>query len=222
MRTDFQDEYRSLFARLGFPLSKRHGMSGAQLDRAEIRLASRLPKALRDYYLVAGREKILNHSFNGLCSPSEWEVHSGKLIFMEENQTVVVWGIPISKRPAQDPTVFQCPLVQGELDKWYSEQTRCSDFLKFMVHLQAAYSGGMPFTASAPMAEDPSVIFNSSWLFGGEVNGMRAYSMQDRVVCVTKWQEFGSDKKSWRVFGGAKTKDGITVVGTEFGISWGS
>ncbi len=98
MRTDFQNEYRSLFARLGFPLSKRHIISEEQVNRAENRLAIRLPKALRDYYLVAGREKILNHSFNRLYSPSEWELHSGKLIFMEENQTVVVWGISISNR----------------------------------------------------------------------------------------------------------------------------
>jgi hypothetical protein len=126
----------------------------------------------------------------------------------------------VSKTSAQDPTVFQCPLVQGELNKWYSEQTRCSDFLSFMLHLQAAYGGGMPFTASAPAAENPSMSFNSNWLYGGEVNGMAAYSMRERVVCVSKWQEFGSGKKTWRVFVGAKTKDDITAIGTEFGLCW--
>jgi len=222
MKTGYQNEFRSLFGRLGFPLSKRDGMSADRLTKTENRLGIHLPAALRDYYLVAGKEKVLNHSFNRLCSASAWEVHSGKLIFFEENQTVVVWGIPVTKQAVQDPVVFQCPLVSGELDKWYSEQTRCSDFLKFMIHLQAAYGGGMPFTASAPAANDYSAKLGSTWAFGGEVNGMRAYSRQHGVLCITQWQDFGTGKKTWRVFGGAKTKDELTAVAKELGITWDS
>lgn len=217
---NLRDEYSRLFAKLGLPLSKRDGIPATNLTKAESKLGTRLPRALRDYYLVAGREKILNHSLNRLCSPSEWEIHSGKLIFMEENQTVVVWGIPVSKSPAQDPTVFQCPLVDGELDKWYSERTRCSDFLKFMIHLQAAYGGGMPCGSSAPAADDRSTKLRSEWSFGGEVNGMRVFSKPHRVVCITKWQDFGTAEKSWRVFGGGMTQEDLTAIGTELEISW--
>lgn len=222
MKADHKSEYSRLFTRLGFPVSKKDGIPAAQLTKAENKLGIQLPKALRDYYLVACKEKIFNHSFNRLCSPSDWEVHSGKLIFFEENQTVVVWGVPASKGAASDPVVFQCPLVRGELDKWYSEKIRCSEFLKFMIHLQAAYGGGMPFTASAPMANEHSLKLKSDWEFGGEVNGMRAFSMQDRVVCVTKWQDFGSDRKTWRVFAGAKSKDRLDAIAADLGINWDS
>ena len=51
---------------------------------------------------------------------------------------------------------------------------------------------------------------------------MRAYNKERAVLCITKWQDFGTDKKSWRVFGGAKTKDELTVVADELGITWDS
>lgn len=222
MKTDCEGEYSSLFARLGFPLSKRDRIPAAQLTKAQSKLGICLPQALRDYYLIAGREMVLNHSFNRLCSPGEWEIHSGKLIFMEENQTVVVWGVPVTKQVSQDPLVFQCPLVSGELDKWYSEKTHCSDFLKFMIHLQAAYGGGMPFSASAPAADDPSVKLKSAWSFGGEVNGMQAYGKQNRAVCIARWRDFGADRKTWRVFGGAKSKDELAAIARELEIAWDS
>jgi hypothetical protein len=222
MKADHKSEYSRLFTRLGFPVSKKDGIPAAQLTKAVNKLGIQLPIALRDYYLVAGKEKIFNHSFNRLCSPSDWEVHAGKLIFFEENQTVVVWGVPASKEAASDPVVFQCPLVSGELDKWYSEKIRCSAFLKFMIHLQAAYGGGMPFTASAPVANEPSMMPKSDWESGGEVNGMQTYSMQDRVVCVTKWQDFGSDRRTWRVFGGATSRDKLDTIAADLGINWDS
>ena len=161
----FQNEFRTLFARLGFPLSKRDGISAEQLVKAQNKLGIRLPHALRDYYLVAGKERVLNHSFDRLCSPSEWEIHSGKLIFMEENQTVVVWGVSLAKKPTQNPTVFQCPLVNGELDKWHSEETRCSAFLKFMIHLQAAYGGRYSRRVAANRCRfrGISVIITARW-----------------------------------------------------------
>ena len=222
MNTNFQNEYSSLFAKLGFPLGNDDGMPATELTKAETELGIRLPQALMDYYLVAGKEKVLNHSFNRLCPPDDWEVHSGNLIFFAENQTVVVWGVSVTEPPEQDPTVFQCPLVRGELDKWYSEEARCSDFLKFMIHLQAAYGGGMPFSASAKVAEDLSAKLKSSWSFGGEVSGMQAYSMQNRVVCLTKWRDFFSDQKEWRLFGGAKTKDELNAAAADLGINWDS
>lgn len=220
MKTNFQSEYSGLFARLGFPLGQHDGVPETELAEAENKLGICMPQALKDYYLVAGNEKVLNHSFNRLCRPDDWEVHSGKLIFFEENQTVVVWGVSETKEPAQDPLVYQCPLVRGELDKWYSQETCCSNFLKFMIHLQAAYGGGMPFTASGPAPEDLAVKLRLSWSFGGENGGMQAYSIQNRVVCLMKCRVCPGAEKEWRLFGGAKTKDELTAVAAELEINW--
>jgi hypothetical protein len=50
--------YRRTFATLGFPLRAKDGYPARQIAAAEKRLGRRLPKALRDYYLVAGRERV--------------------------------------------------------------------------------------------------------------------------------------------------------------------
>lgn len=220
MTNNLQNQYRDLFAWLGYPLSKRDGLLDAEIEKAEVRLGIKLPASLRDYYLVAGREKIFNHVFNRLSAPNEWEIHARKLIFMKENQTVVVWGVPVSNTRTADPLVFQCPLVSGELGKWYSERIHCSGFLQFMIHLQAAYGGGMPFTASARAPSDLSPKLKRTWRFGGEVNGMRAYSREHQAICVTKWQDFGERRKTWRVFAGARSMADLTALGRTLGVEW--
>ncbi len=220
MKSTFADEYQTLFARLGYPLSKRSGLSEDQVARAEAKCGIRLPVALRDYYLMAGREKALNHAFNRLCMPSDWGVHSGKLVFMEENQTVVVWGVNATRRPTHDPSVFQAPLVDGEIDRWWVEHKSCSEFLKFMIHLQAAYGGGMPFTASAPATNSLPSKLKRRWQFGGEVNQMSAFSLERRVVCVAPWRGLNPSGKPRRVFAGATTKEDLVAIAEELELTW--
>jgi hypothetical protein len=109
-RMGFREQYRRIFERLGRPLSARDGIPDQTIAAAEKKLGVRLPRALRDYYLVAGGERVLNRAFNRLCAPRDWELHKGKLIFLEENQTVVVWGVTAFARPSEDPGVSQAPL----------------------------------------------------------------------------------------------------------------
>jgi len=92
-----------------------------KLAKAEKRLEIRLPRALRDYYLVAGRERILNHAFNRLCFPEGWEMETGKLVFMEENQTAVVWGVTATSRSSAGSSVFQGPVVSDGVSKWWQD-----------------------------------------------------------------------------------------------------
>jgi hypothetical protein len=217
---NYQDLYRHAFGALGYPLGARDGISSAKVAAAEKKLGARLPAALRDYCLMAGRERVLNHAFNRLCMPSDWEVHSGKLVFMVENQCVVVWGVAASSRPANDPAVFQGPVVDGEVSGWFLEDRKCSAFLVFMLHLQAAYGGGMAFTASAPAPQSTLATLDRGWHFAGEVNGMRAYGRNGQAVCFVKWSDFLSKKKTWRVFAGASTKAGLAATATDLRLEW--
>jgi len=89
-----------------------------------------------------------------------------------------------------------------------------------MLHLQAAYGGGMPCTASAQVASDLAPQLKPDWSFYGEVDGMRAYSRVRQVVCVAKWPDLGSPKKAWRIFAGATTKDELGRIATDLGVEW--
>ena len=66
---NFQDQYRRAYESLGHPLTHREGRSETRIWAVERGLGVRLPKALRDYYLVAGTEQRFNHIFNDLYAP---------------------------------------------------------------------------------------------------------------------------------------------------------
>ena len=84
----FASRYRQAFADLGFPLGEREALDPQALETMPLG-GLRLPGALRDYYLVAGRERRLNSSFNRLLAPADVFVEAGRVVFMEENQAAV-------------------------------------------------------------------------------------------------------------------------------------
>jgi hypothetical protein len=117
---------RSLRLIFGRPLVARDGVPELRLRRAEQRLGIGLPAAMRDYYLVAGAASE-NREHNRLCTPEELLVEEGRLLFMEENQAVVDWGVPVRSRKRADPEVWQ--RVNGDEPEWYSEELPFSVFI---------------------------------------------------------------------------------------------
>lgn len=216
----FQELYRNVYAELGFELGKRDGISEAAIKKAEKKAGVAIPPSLRYYYLVAGKEKTLNTIFNVLLPPENWDVHRGKLVFMEENQCVVVWGVSLKDKHAKDPKVFQSARVDDELKGWYDQRNTCSQFLVFMLHLQSAYGGGMPHCASAAVPAKTVSVLDKSWSFGGEVHEMRAYRKPGQSICFAKWKDLFSGKPEWRIFAGAQEEKLLDTMAEELGINW--
>src|SRR5260370_818934 len=101
----FSEQYRAIFATVGYHLTAKDGTPESDIQVAQERLGIALPDALRSYYLVAGGEKSFNTVHNRLLPPAEWWIDQGKDIFMEENQVVVVWGVPATAERLVDPPV---------------------------------------------------------------------------------------------------------------------
>jgi hypothetical protein len=207
---NFTSEYRSLFKQLSFPLQARDGDSIRTIAAQEIRLGVKIPLAIRAYYEVAGRHRKLNQVFQRLRSPHEWEVESGKLIFMDENQGVVAWAVSATTRQTIDPPTFQGPVISDAIPDWYLEHRKTSQFLKFNLHLQAAYGGGMPYTSSIvlPRAFQPPKGFR----FIAEIGGMRAYSSGNRVLCVIQCASVGNAFQQSEIFLGAHSKIALKAL----------
>ncbi len=212
--------FRELFARVGRPLTGGDGVPEKSLATAEKKLGLRLPKSLREYYLLAGRERRFNHAFNRLLGPKEWEVHEGKLIFMAENQDAAFWGVSATARPLIDPGVSVTNLVSGALDSWWPECKRCSIFLEFMIHMHAAFGGGLDYIGSARVGPELLEILDRAWQFAGEVKKMRAYSRYGQVVCYSPWRDVRSENKHWRVFAGSTTREGLEQLARELSMQW--
>ena len=177
----------------------------------------RLPAATQDYYLVAGQERRFNGCHNRLLSPQEWSVDKQYLLFMEENQSVLWWGVSLRNRKSADPPVYQG--MNDEPMTWCREHRKCSVFLTVMLHYHAV-SGGFRFCPPPNAPEQSEYRFEKNgWTLRGEVNSLLAYSRQDQVVCLMPPGDLPFMQK-WSVLVGAKSKANLKAVAEEIGVTF--
>jgi hypothetical protein len=213
MNSPFQQQYRSLFAQFGYPLKPSAGVTEKQIAAAEKRLGVRVPAALREFYLVAGKERRFNHCHNRLLGPERWAVDRGRLMFMEENQSVLWWGVPVGKRAAADPMVAQG--LNDEPITWQSISMKCSAFLIANLCWHAV-CGGLPHCGNASAPETSTYRFEKhGWTPRGKLGGVSTYSRQDQVVCLSPPAGFMT---RWAIFAGAKTEKLLQSLCEELGV----
>ena len=126
----FKRYYRNRFREiLGSPLEPADGLGDDAVSRASARAGFVLPKALFDYYSVAGRHWI-NENHNRLRPIKELAWMGNNLVFMDENQNIAFWGIARTTLSESDPAVLQG--VNGQPIIWCAEKYRVSRFLMAM------------------------------------------------------------------------------------------
>jgi hypothetical protein len=135
METGYGIFFKSLAVRhLGRRLGKADSLSAASIQRTERRLGLELPRSLRVYYLAAGAARDLNDVHNHLFALKELRRDDSYLVFMDENQSVVSWGVRIDDRH-DDPIVWQRNNTPPM--RWYSERKRFTAFLRSMFNWYA-------------------------------------------------------------------------------------
>src|SRR5436190_24276675 len=105
---------------LGRDLRPRDRTPEQRIRAAEDGLRIGLPAAMREYYLAAGEADQLNRAHNTLFRPEELRFEQNYVIFMQENQAVVHWGVAMSDLANPDPIVWQ--RVNSDSPQWYSEE----------------------------------------------------------------------------------------------------
>jgi hypothetical protein len=134
----YRDRYVDLIRRhLGRDPKPSDGVAPEVLKKVERRLGMQLPAAVREYYLLAGRLDPINKAHNRLFTPQQLRVEDKHLWFMEENQAVAHWGLPLN-RLSDDPLVHQRANADGA--RWYSERMRFSRFLVRLYDWQAGFA----------------------------------------------------------------------------------
>ncbi len=205
----FEGEYSRLFSRLGVQLEPGDGFGREELLAAEQRLAAPIPEALHAYYRIAGRETQFNQAHNRLMPPDDWFVDAGHLVFLEENQNVVFWGVPTTPR-TDDPPVEQG--VNGDTLEWHAEHHQCSIFLRVMLVWQATM-GGFGRTWSARVAPDfPDAL--QDWLALGTINELHAYCRDRLALCFLPWSD------GPRIFASGEKPDDLESLAGRLGIEW--
>ncbi|MGI5324960.1 hypothetical protein [Actinomadura nitritigenes] len=108
---------REFAAGWGLPLGREDGTPEGELAEAEDRLGLGLPAAVREAYALFGRRPDLHSNLDTLLSPGELAVEHGALVFREENQGAVLWGVLLDDLGGDDPPVH----VRQDLADKYAE-----------------------------------------------------------------------------------------------------
>ena len=115
---------------LGRSLDSNDGINIKIIEEVEYIIETNLPKYLREFYLKIGNLKLFTQSFEQFLDIDKLYFEDNKLVFLEENQNVCIWGI---NKNEDDPIVYQ-----NANDEWYSEDIKLSEFIKIIMYYQCA------------------------------------------------------------------------------------
>jgi hypothetical protein len=179
----YADRYREAIAAFADPPAATDATPADEIAEGESRLGVKLPEAVRAYYLTAGRLNWLNRAHNRLYAPSQWFIHEDRLVFMEENQAVLYWGVKIDEA-ADDPAVYQGINLGSKAIEWHLEEAGCAEFLVVMLHWQAV-CGGLERMGMAKITPENLASIHTRWSPAGTLKGgMQAFTQRGDVACV--------------------------------------
>lgn len=201
--------YQDLFEMLGRPLKAGDAIPPKELARAERRLRCRVPDALRAFYDVAVRATDFIDHHDHFLAPGDWSIEAGKLMFLTENQAVVLYAVDATV-PSKDPPVFMAN--NSEPYAWHPACDRCSEFLQVMLCWEGAFGGAMKTGGSVVVPAGLRGKLEAKFQRVGEVNGMSGYVRTGAVVCFVKWNG------GWRIFSGATNVTILAKIETDLGV----
>jgi uncharacterized protein (TIGR02996 family) len=199
--------YRTAFAALARPLTPRDGVPEKRVAEGERRLGVRLPRALRDYYLVAGRVDRFNQAYYRLLPPEEWELASRKVVVLVDHRSNAAGEVRANDLGGDDPPVFWGYVVDREPD-WHRCHKQCSEFLVNCLYQQAVL-GGMKYRGKADITPGQRAKIERTWPYIGD-GYMQAFGKNGQAVCV--------EVNGYLHVGGRGQKDFDAIVAAFSGI----
>ena len=119
----YESHFREI---LGSEPEPADGLGEESVEKRLAQRGLRIPAALFDYYVVAGHHWI-NKKQNRLRPIEELDWYRDWLIFMDDDQGLVSWGIQRQDLSSSDPVVWQG--ILGEEIDWFQENLILSEFL---------------------------------------------------------------------------------------------
>lgn len=210
--------YRTAAQNLYAPFTPEDGVSVKEIEMAEKSFGFRLPKILREFYLLAGNRKAINASHNRLLSVEYLEIEDNKLIFYQENQAAFCWAVDLSDIEKDDPPVWVGQSVAGrDALEWHFDSEHLSYFLLMMLCWQSVM-GGLAFTGLADKIEESAVQKvkdNFALLDEGKYNTVfQAFIAKGKILCLAASQK-GTD-----FYAGASDEQNFREIEDLLQIKW--
>ena len=109
-----------------------------------------IPGVLGTFFREVGDERVLG-GYHRFVMGDELQRVNGYLLFLEENQGVVLWGVRADG--SDDPEVVQFPVVGDELDGPFPEGVPLSTFLLAIMVMQLTHGDAMAHVGHQEVAE---------------------------------------------------------------------
>jgi hypothetical protein len=183
---------------------------------AEHRLGFALPGALRELYLRTGSSEAIHASHNTIVPLDRLDFADDHLIFYEENQGVVSWGIARTRVSEDDPPVDQGQPPAGHAGwAFYPEFDSVSHFACAQAAWQAI-QGGLPFVgAREGDGRGPRVDTGSMTKALGSpaltTPGLTAWLVEGGVAVATEGDFVGLATREAKEFLSASARLGLTL-----------
>jgi hypothetical protein len=136
----FEARWRSLVPQyLGRPWRAHDGISPAAVASAEQRLHCLLPAAVRAFYCTLGAIDALCTVHNRIRSLEKLAFEEDYLLFMDENQDVVSWGV--RRRDIDQPNPPTWQRNNTPPTEWFAEEKSFTELLESMFEWYASSTG---------------------------------------------------------------------------------
>ena len=132
-----------------YNISKNYGYSENDIMKEEDKQKIKIPKMLREYYLLLGKNKILNETHNRLLKLNKETGFSDDsyYVFYEENQATVYWGINKNDLEKDNPKVYGNYDAKNLTEEWFIDSETMEGFLLTMAYWNGVL-GGLKYTAN--------------------------------------------------------------------------
>lgn len=193
LTADFLGTYQKTLARLGRRLGPKDGCSEREIARAETHLGVRLPGVLRGFYLHAGRLANFNDTHDRLIPLQQLRIVNKALLFYEENQCGLFWGIRLRDVDHEDP-----PVVQAENQPklvWKAFQDCLSSFLNMMLYWQSA-NGALPYGGVGTLGKRDMRKIEKGWPLILAFEALRVFSRDGQVICLVGKEDIHAAARS--------------------------
>jgi hypothetical protein len=139
------------------PENENFGFEENEIVALEKRLDIVLPAKLREYYLTLGKHEAINYSYNRLLQFGDIDLTQDEyLIFYEENQGVVSWGIKKADLLNPNPPVYGNYSTDELNPDWHLEFP--TDACMLMLAVYNGVLGGLKYNGNRLKSIKPEVV----------------------------------------------------------------
>jgi len=118
-------------------INSNEGIEASKIQIQERKLNSSIPLELVEFYTSLGKNDLFINGFQHFAKIEELFINDNKLVFLQENQSVVYWAVDLNDKK----TIFQtCDQNFEENVEWLKEDFFLTEFLEMLLYFQCVMS----------------------------------------------------------------------------------